>query len=333
MTILPEERAHGALGGLFIGDALAMPAHWYYNRETLLRDYGPIRHYLAPRNPHPDSILWRSHYPSPGPGYDILHDQRPFWGQRGIHYHQFLAAGENTLNLKCARLLLVSLNERHGYDPDDYLRRYVRFMTTPGNHNDTYVEEYHRHFFTRLAGGLPPHRCGVPEKHVGGLVGIVPLVARYRQDHEGAAAKAQAHLALTHRGPRMSAAAAVVIDILLRVMAGTSLRDVLEEEMATQRSPYFGHPFRKWRDKADADVIGGHLSPACYVEDAVPAVIYLAWKYADDPEKGLIANAHLGGDNAHRGALLGAFFGADQGIKAFPDRWVAGLYEPVPDLL
>ena len=41
----------------------------------------------------------------------------------------------------------------------------------------------------------------------------------------------------------------------------------------------------------------------------------------------------LGGDNAHRGALLGAFFGADGGVATFPESWVAGLLEPVPDLL
>ncbi len=329
----PDIRAHGALWGLFIGDALSMPVHWYYDRNALQRDYGTIRDYLAPHNPHPDSILWRSQFISPGAGYDILHDQRPFWGQRGIHYHQFLAAGENTLNLQCARLLINSLRHGNGYDAEDFLARYIAFMTTPGNHRDTYVEEYHRHFFTRLAGGLPPHRCGVPEKHIGGLVGIVPLVAFYREDLSLASTQAQVHLNLTHRGERMSSAAAVVIEILLRVIGGQALRDVLEEGMISQRSPYYGHPFRQWQKFPDAIVIGRHLSPACYVEDALPAVIYLAWKYAHDPATGMIANAHLGGDNAHRGALLGAFFGADGGIQAFPDRWVTGLYEPPPELV
>jgi hypothetical protein len=37
---------------------------------------------------------------------DILHDQRKYWGQRGIHYHQCLKAGENNLNLKLCRLLI-----------------------------------------------------------------------------------------------------------------------------------------------------------------------------------------------------------------------------------
>ena len=52
--------AKGALYGLCIGDALTMPVHWYYNRQALFRDYGRVTDFLAPKNPHPDSILWRS---------------------------------------------------------------------------------------------------------------------------------------------------------------------------------------------------------------------------------------------------------------------------------
>lgn len=49
-----------ALYGLFIGDALAMPVHWYYDRSALKQDYGFVTNYLEPRNPHPDSIMWRA---------------------------------------------------------------------------------------------------------------------------------------------------------------------------------------------------------------------------------------------------------------------------------
>ena len=92
-----QSRQRGTLLGMFIGDALAMPVHWYYDRHALYRDYGHVTDYLAPKNPHPDSILWRSVYELTG-SVDILHGQRKYWGQHGIHYHQFLKAGENTLN-------------------------------------------------------------------------------------------------------------------------------------------------------------------------------------------------------------------------------------------
>jgi len=70
------------------------------------------------------------------------------------------------------------------------------------------------------------------------------------------------------------------------------------------------------------------LSTACYVEDAVPAVVYLALKYHDEPEKALIVNTNLGGDNAGRGSILGAFLGASCGMARFPRRWIDGLVDP-----
>lgn len=59
------DRAVGAIYGVFIGDALAMPVHWYYNTNALKKDYGQVTDFMTPRNPHPDSILWRSSYTPP----------------------------------------------------------------------------------------------------------------------------------------------------------------------------------------------------------------------------------------------------------------------------
>jgi ADP-ribosylglycohydrolase len=38
-----RSRSRGALYGLYIGDALAMPVHWYYDRLAFQRDYGYVR--------------------------------------------------------------------------------------------------------------------------------------------------------------------------------------------------------------------------------------------------------------------------------------------------
>ena len=101
--------------GSLVADAVAMPVHWYYDQVALDRDYPQLAEatsvpqlaeatsagsplYLAPRNPHSGSILWRSQWTPPSPQFDILREQAAFWGQHGVHYHQFLAAGENTLN-------------------------------------------------------------------------------------------------------------------------------------------------------------------------------------------------------------------------------------------
>jgi ADP-ribosylglycohydrolase len=333
MTNSIDSKFRGTLDGLCIGDALAMPVHWYYNRMALINDYGRVTDYLAPRNPHPDSILWRSTYVAPNAKGEILHDQARYWGQRGIHYHQFLKAGENTLNVKICRLLIESINATGAYDADDYLSRYIAFMTSPGNHRDTYVEEYHRHFFTNYARGLPPRNCAVAEKHIGGLIGMIPVVLFFSKDAPKAREAALAHLALTHPGSRMRTAGSLIISILLEVLNATPLKEAILTEIKAQHNPLLGHPFVKLLDEPDERVIGPRFSTACYVEDSVPAVVYLALKYHDDPQKALIANTNLGGDNAARGAVLGALLGAAHGLEKFPERWVDGLVDPLPDIL
>jgi ADP-ribosylglycohydrolase len=331
----PEQKREGALWGLYIGDALAMPVHWYYNRSALFDDYGWVTDYQSPRNPHPDSILFRSHYTAAGSLGEILHDQAAYWGREGTHYHyhQFLKAGENTLNIKLCSVLIKSLNRRGRYDGDDYLQRYVAFMTTPGSHRDTYIEECHRNFFSNYARGIPARQCGAMEKHIGGLVGMVPVLAFYSKDPAKARSAALAHLSLTHAGEKMAEAGGLFADLLLAVLNGRPLNEAIQARIDAQDHPLVGHPFKKWLADPDDWVIGPRLSTACYVEHSVPAVLYLALKYHDEPEKALVVNTNLGGDNVYRGGVLGALLGARHGPEGFPQRWVEGLLEPPPRLL
>ena len=109
--------------GSLVSDAVSMPVHWYYNRGALDRDYGDFTTYCRPRNPHPDSILWRSEYRPNNSKADILGNQLKYWGTRGIHYHQFLEEGDNTLNLQLAAELYRNCILHGGFDPETWLIR------------------------------------------------------------------------------------------------------------------------------------------------------------------------------------------------------------------
>jgi ADP-ribosyl-[dinitrogen reductase] hydrolase len=314
-----------ALLGALVADTLAMPVHWYYDRVALTRDYGELERCLAPRNPHPDSILWRSSYQAPNPRGDILHDQAVYWGQRGIHYHQFLTAGENTLNFQLARQLHAQVKTQGKYDPDLWLATYQDFMLTPGRHRDTYIEEYHRAFFTNLARGLPPQRCGIEDIHIGGLASVPALFAALDKTGETVLRQAvQTHVALTHRHPKVLAAADTLTRLLLSVTQGEALRPAIERLATDWLSP---RRMKQWADSDDLEVIGVHLSPACYIVDAFPAALYLTWKYADDFAAGIRANARVGGDSCHRGAVVGSLLGLALGV---PETWLAQLKDPLP---
>lgn len=313
-------RRRGCLLGAFLGDALAMPVHWYYDRAALVRDYGKVTDLVAPKSPHADSILWRSSYAAPNPKGEILHEQAKYWGQRGVHYHQFLRAGENTLNMQLALELLATLRVCGGYDRDDYIRRYVEFMTTPGRHRDTYVEECHRNFFTKYARGKKPEDCGGEDIHIGGLAHVPVLAAWYAGDETAALRAVRNHVRVTHHGELVETAARDLTKMLVAILNGAGVRESIEK---------FGNGWvgRKkleaWAARPDAEVIGTVLSPACYLEDSFPASLYLAWKYAEDLETALVVNTNLGGDNCHRGIVVGALVGA--GGAAIPARWENAL--------
>jgi ADP-ribosyl-[dinitrogen reductase] hydrolase len=308
-----------ALFGSLAADAVAMPVHWYYDRAALKRDYGTISSYLSPKNPHPDSILWRSTYTPLNAKGEILHDQAVHWGQRGVHYHQFLRKGQNTLNFQLSRILYDQVRRNGKYDADAWLKTYIDFMLNSGRHRDTYVEEYHRHFFTSYARGKKPRACGCEDVHIGGLTMIPALFDALDLDTGEMRAVVQEHVALTHQDKDVLRAADVFVRILLAVRAGKSLR----ESILVQAPDWISEAkISRWIKEPDLMVIGQRLSPACYIPDAFPAALYLAWKYAEDFGGGICANAEVGGDSCHRGAVLGGILGL---VKGVPDVWLKGL--------
>jgi ADP-ribosylglycohydrolase len=335
-----------AFQGALVADAVAMPVHWYYDRAALDRDCPALADprqplgYLAPRNPHPDSILWRSQWTPPDAKHDILREQARFWGARGVHYHQFLAAGENTLNFQLAVELFDLLRRDRDYDPERWLERYVGFMLEPGRHRDTYVEEYHRHFFTNLAAGRKPINCGVRDVHIGGLAHVPALVAGLGPRHPDLRRIVRLHVSLTHKDDEVLAAAEALARILVRITrddrptADRDLRTAILEEAGDWVS---AAKLAAWDARAaagpppcpDRAVVGGVLSPACYIEEAFPAALFLAWRHAGDFAAGVRSNALCGGDNCHRGAVVGSLLAAGSSIP-HPLLAVRGQSPPWP---
>ena len=312
--IFPNE-----LLGALAADALAMPVHWYYDRAALARDYGHVDRYLAPKSPHADSILWRSSYEPSNASSDILREQAQYWGRRRVHYHQFLSAGENTLNFQLSVELFRFVESTGKYDAGAWLERYIELMLTPGRHRDTYVEEYHRAFFTNLARGKKPEACGVDDVHIGGLAQVPALIAALGAGHHSLVDIVETHVALTHKDPGVIRAAAWLASIHTAVASGIDLREAIPAiagEVVSEKK------LRRWNEQPDEVVVGRILSSACYIQDAFPASLYLAWKYSKDFSSGIIANANLGGDNCHRGAVVGSLLGAANGV---PTRWLDGL--------
>jgi len=328
-------RAAAALRTQFVADSLAMPVHWFYNVHDIEKAFpGGIRQLEAPPAHHPSSIM--SLHSTHGGGRKgaapkgekaivgdvILKGKRDFWDRPNMHYHQGMAAGDNTLNAHCTLALMRAINGNQGhYDREGFLEHYIALMTSAQPaHPDTYAESYHRGFFANLEQGKPRHRCAMithDTPSVGGLVSMAAIVFAERLRGTPLPAVRQLcrdHLYLTHPDDGLAQVCTSYVNLLDRLLfmsADDSPREALLD--ATQRLSRRDLETLVDSDRPDNVVIGRMLSPACYITDAWPAVLYLACKYGDSPLKALQANANVGGDNVHRGAILGVLLGLING--------------------
>lgn len=309
--------------GSLVADAVSMPVHWYYNRNAIDSDYGAFDHFMNPKNPHPDSILWRSKYETTNKKDDILHEQSKYWGQKGIHYHQFLKAGENSLNLKLACELYRTIIKCGEFNIQVWLERYTEVMLTPGWHSDTYAEEYHRAFFKNYARGKKLSNCGIKDIHIGGL-SLVPallagLEALDKTEENYLLDCTQELVQGTHTHPVTISTAKDLTRILLALNKRAEIRSTLQT-LRLSNVPLTS--IKKWEGMPDRKVVGEILSPACYLPESFTAALYFTWKYSDDFSLAILSNAKVGGDNCHRGVVVGSIVGMQTGI---PRKWLQDL--------
>ena len=331
MSSLKLERAKAALKNAFIGDALAMPVHWYYNPADIFKAFplGIEQFEDAPAF-HPSSIMSLHSTQQGGRaskassrqkeivGEVILKGKRQYWGKDNIHYHQGMKAGENTLNAHCARIVLACALK--GYDAHEFLSQYINFMRADvPTHPDTYAESYHRGFFANLEQGIPADKCGAvthDTASIGAFVSVTPLAVVQAVRNialEDIKQCCRRHLFLTHPDASLASVCDFYIELIYKLVhrENESAQDILED--IARKSASMNLASLTAKNKSDIEIVGRMYSPACYISDAWPAVLYFAYRYVDNPKKALMANTNVGGDNVHRGFVLGAIMGLIKG--------------------
>ena len=393
-TAIRRRRIENTLWGLFIGDALAMPVHWYYNPENIARGFdGGIRRYEAAPHPHPESFMvGMTYHPDIetadrlGRPYDILHDHARFYhtsyttlgiratereGEHGnatpaleerYHYHHGLTAGENTLGAHLVRVLMRATIAAEGYSPDAFIAAMVDHLTTPGANRDPYTEIYIRRWFENYSRGMDPRNCGAFQRDIwsigshGGLIRplVISLLAESPYQGIGLAAE---HMSLTHRSENNVSALSVMVPLLFERIQGDAGEESIRRFAHQVRAPRISGPelFAAYRDHGgpgnipkdrmwamhtalsdnpldidslladNDDAAMGRMvfASACYAEHGLPLLLTLAARHGSDVESALLANANIGGDNVHRGMLLGMIAGA--GADSLPEHLKNGL--------
>ncbi len=387
-------RIENALWGLFISDALSMPAHWYYQLEYLKRDFGVISGYNDAPHPHPESFMVGNNYHPDvlnaqklGRPVDILHDHVRFYktsysdlsiqtvrraGEHAnampelnerYHYHHGLKAGENTLGANLVRVLMRSVIAKGTYDPDAFLHEFVTYMTTPGNNNDPYCEIYIRAWFENFSKGVAPELCAQKQRSVwsigshGGVIGPLVLSLVAKEPYQGLGL-AVSHQQLTHRSENVTSALGVLVPLFHALLKGEDAHKTICEYAKKVRlikisgeelsKTYRAHkgpgniPKEKmWKihtefsnqyldlngvleTYTDGEIIGKLFATACYPEHGVPLLLCLLQRNYADSRAVLLANANAGGDNVHRGMILGLLAGS-AGKTEMPYALKSGL--------
>jgi ADP-ribosylglycohydrolase len=387
-------RIRNALWGLFIGDALAMPAHWFYNLKNIRTSFnGGIRGYEAPPHPHPESFMvgmaYRPDVESAnriGRPYDILHEHARFYdttygslairptereGEHGnrvprladrFHYHHGLKAGENTLGAHLVRVLMRSVIRCRRYDPRDFLEAFVQYLATPGENRDPYTEIYLRRWFENYSRGFPIEGSAEFQRNVwsigshGGVIRPLVLSMLAESAYQGLGLATE-HQSLTHRSENVASALGVLVPLLNALVKGGDPVEAIFSYARAIRLPriagedlfaaYRNHggpgniprdemwqlhvrldenPFEVTgfaRQRGESEVVRHLLATACYPEHGLPLMLYLIVRHGVGIEESLLANANAGGDNVHRGMIMGLLVGASS--NRLPLHLVEGL--------
>ena len=389
-----KQRIKNALWGMFIGDALAMPAHWFYNLQNIKEVFdGGIQGYNSAPHPHPESFMVGMEYNPDvetanqlGRKYDILHEHARFYrtsfsdlkitasdkeSEHGhsvpelrerFHYHHGLEAGENTLGAHLTRVLMRSVIQNGRYLPDAFLEAFIEHLTTPGKNHDPYTEIYIRRWFENYSRGLPPHACAERQSKVwsigahGGMIRPLVLSLLVDSSYQGLGLAVE-HQNLTHRSENIVSGLGIMIPILKALIDGADPAQTVTSHAAAVRAPRISGEelFQSYRDHhgpenipkeqmwqlhtrltessfdvarlaqefGEEEVVRKLFATACYPEHGLPLLLYLAMRHDFDLEDSLLANTNAGGDNVHRGMILGMLLGA--ATEKIPERLVEGL--------
>ena len=328
----------GALMGAWIGDALALGPHWYYDLEAMRRDYGP----------------WISDYSAPKEG----------------RYHAGLPAGHGSQAAYILDLMVDSLIECGAYDEADFCRRMDEQllqridgtpMAGPGGYTSQSIRDtWHK----RIEQGLPWGQVAGHADTTEAIERTLALALRYAGDPQGLAHSIASNTRLTQNDETVVSMTVAYGAILALLVEGepfdTQLSGKLMQRVKSGQLPFHAvtssqlappalgtEPSRAGRFASPDALLtpsciaaavvdpGVQIEPAwkvslvygmpCAIYHQLPAAYYRAARYHDDFASAVLHAVNGGGQNQARAMLTAALVGAQVGYAGIPQRWLDGL--------
>jgi ADP-ribosylglycohydrolase len=334
-----KDRGAGAIMGAFIGDALALGPHWYYNLAELRRDYGD----------------WIDDYIDPKPG----------------RYHDGLKAGQLSQAGFILSLMVDSLVHSGGYDRADFCRRMDEDLfplldgtpvSGPGRYTSQSIREAWRR---RVQQNLPWGQTGGHADTTEAIERTLAISVRYAAQPARLALAVADNTILTQTDDTivsMTVAYGAVLGLLVQGHTlDTELSGKLMELVKGGELPFHTvtgdnfhppgpgdpDPPRAGRFASpDALLTPSYMAEAakdpdiriepawkvsivygmpCAIYHMIPAAYYLAARFRGDFESAVLHAINGGGQNQARAILTGALAGAQTGVSGIPRRFLDGL--------
>lgn len=278
--------------GSFIGDSLALGAHWIYDVDEIEHALGRVDKLLKP--------LPGSYHPTKGAG-DFTH------------------YGDQTL------VMLDSVAEAGAFDLDHFAAKWRSLFADYNGYFDHATKDTLKNF----AAGAKTAEAGSLSGDLSAAARIAPLAYRYRDDLDALVASARAQTAMTHNNPVILDSSELFARILHAVLHGAGPAAAVAQQLEAlgSGSDILASALRNGLESLSSPSIDAILGfgQNCGARAALPSVIHLVTKYQEDLREALIENTMAGGDSAARGLAVGMILGAHLGMKAIPGEWLAGL--------
>lgn len=338
-----QDRASGAIMGAFIGDALSLGPHWYYNLDDLRCDYGK----------------WINTYTDPKPG----------------RYHAGLKGGQLSQAGFILTLMARSLVDRGGYDAEDFCRRMDEQLfplldgtpvSGPGGYTSQSIREVWRQ---RVQQKLSWEQTGSRADTTEAIERTLAIAVRYAFHPEQLATFITENTLLTQSDETvasMTVAYGAVLGLLVQGhVLDTELSGRLMALVKNGKLPFHAvtrdnlqnpqpgdpDPPRAGRFASpDALLTPSYMAAAaadpkiriepawkvsivygmpCAIYHQLPAAYYLAARFHNDFESAILHAVNGGGQNQARAILTGALTGAQTGLSGIPGRFIDGLENAV----
>ena len=334
-----RNRAQGAILGAWIGDALGLGPHWYYDLAELRRDYGE----------------WIDDYTDPKPG----------------RYHDGMKAGQLSQSGFILTLMVRSLIEHGEYDEKDFCRRMDQELfpfldgtpvSGPGRYTSQSIRESWRR---RVQQDLPWGQTGGHADTTEAIERTLAIAVRYAFQPGRLAEAVAANTMLTQTDSTvvsMTVAFGAVLGLLVQghsldahlsdklmhlvksgdlpfhAVTGDNFKPPRPGDPDPPRAGRFASPDAllspSYMARAAVDP-GIRIEPAwkvsivygmpCAIYHMLPASYYLSARFHDDFEAAVLHAINGGGQNQVRAILTGALSGAQTGLSGIPQRFLDGL--------